>query len=1605
MSESAWEQASVVKRKRKRRKIALSVVLVLLLGLALVVVFAPAIASPFVASVIRDKASAAIRGSVEVGSVELSWFGPQHVDGIRIRDAGENVTDVDVKADVSLLSLALGSRDLGTITVTGSASLRRGEDGTINAIEATSPPASSRAPKSGASAGSPRIPASLRAKLNIDGLSVHYADAVLERRGIKSVAVRSVKGVGTFRPGMPIELELAGVITRDDAGREAGRVQFKAAVDGLVSSTGAIATDAATIDAALTLERVDPALVSPLVDAPIDVVAAAGSDVDVVLAVQGPALRPDASVEISSANVAAEGAVGFDGDALVVRRPIALSLNQHALEAIDPDWLAEATGGSLNVRAMPTIGVSIAELRLPVNGSSLAALAARASVELGAIDAIVRVGEGDSATSRHIATRPATFSLTAETLAGGVEAEGVLSFQVNGKEGGTLTLDLGAADLLDAEGQLRTDQLPALRGRVALEGVDTAVIQPFVAAARINMAREVGAKLSFGMDLKPESGRTVLHGLITSENVNGDIYLALAGTQLVSTEIPTQLRVGTLGPLATRMFDRAGVRVREGASLSLIAQQIGVDLAGLLGGGTLSPSDIVAVAEITIGPTTGVLIDADRARAFSIEQVATVFQFSGPARSAQVRLATGGTIDKRPAGSVVAEFRLDEFVAADGTWTFGMPAVIRGRAELTGVASELLEPFLTLEGTSVEQLVGPAVDLTLEAMPSGQGETRIALELTTEQMTGDGAILLRPDMLVLDAAGFTLTHASLGPTLASVLGSGPEVSIRPFGGVAEVTLQRLMLPLDRETRAPRMAQLDAAARVSLRNVYLDRPGVSDADQFEIRQLLVKPRLKPGEPARIDVNAVCYNRREQFRADGSIDVPGLSAALAGEGSFGLTSLQPGGRVTMPELPPSLLAEGLRYAKLQGVDVDALAADIAGESFAVVAEVKTIEKTIRASIKASGQRLDVEGDIALAGQLESASMRSEVRLSQPSSEQIVRAFLPEMSDAVGIVGATALRLEGTVAGGGAVEARAQIPVMTLSGLEEGNIRVALDASVKTALATPAAPQQPLSLHFELGVQDKNRNPLASAVGDLGTTLGAAATVPLEGHVQARGLRTAWADKLLGSKDLYQGLLGESLGVTGRASIDPAAGATSLAVQIDAPTIRGATEIAATVKSGAVTLDKPVTFTWTGDHAWLSRRLVDALADKAPSIDAPIRAEIDLRALSVPSSTQRVPGVGLEVDATVRVPAADLTMPDGQRRAYRTLLLSARTNSSGTGVDVVLGGDVRVGEADPVRALDLSIAARRLVAAGVLDLEQAFINADGSLTHVPTSLIDAFAGTGGLLADVLGPNVAIEQLKVRRAPLDGGTVALTARSDQASAVIAGTFKAGPAGTYVDGSFVVDEGSYVELTQFRKSYVDKILGVVPIFGNLERDPQSDRPTRIIVQSMSLPLSGKVEQVDFKLLADLGTVRYGLSGVLETALKMAGLRSLGQLGARIQPFDVSMAEGVVRYDRLKVPLGEFDFDSNGSINLLTKTKDLLILMPAGQFGTEAFGVPGLARDMINGLVKIPMSNAGAWANMQWKADFSKAQGELFKPDKLLDEVIRQGIGNLLNKGGEGSGG
>lgn len=121
--------------KKKKRRILKTVLFLFIVLIVSVLLFPTLLSGPF-KGIIVSQINNQLNGKVSIGSMSLSWFGSQQVNGFKITDMNDRLV-LDIKQidfpDVSLMSLVLGNRNFGEILVDiHSIYISQDDDGTNN---------------------------------------------------------------------------------------------------------------------------------------------------------------------------------------------------------------------------------------------------------------------------------------------------------------------------------------------------------------------------------------------------------------------------------------------------------------------------------------------------------------------------------------------------------------------------------------------------------------------------------------------------------------------------------------------------------------------------------------------------------------------------------------------------------------------------------------------------------------------------------------------------------------------------------------------------------------------------------------------------------------------------------------------------------------------------------------------------------------------------------------------------------------------------------------------------------------------------------------------------------------------------------------------------------------------------------------------------------------------------------------------------------------------------------------------------------------------------------------------------------------------------------
>ena len=279
-------------RGRRVRRVVLVGLLAVVLLLGLGVALLPTIAGGFVRSAIASGGSGAIAGDVGVDRVELRWFGPLRVRGVRLTEPdGSVVANLSMETSKGLAGLVLSGMDLGELRLSGEVTVRVDAEGrnsfdraigttasapaptprapTTTPTPPTTTPGTTPAPTGTPPKGEPvevRLPAGLRAALVLDGLRVRYDDPALhEVTGgeLEGLSVEIRRGRVAMGVGEKASLFFDGAINGRGSGSAwEGRWRIEGEAEGWSEADGLVVTDPArlVVQLSMTLETPDVSL-------------------------------------------------------------------------------------------------------------------------------------------------------------------------------------------------------------------------------------------------------------------------------------------------------------------------------------------------------------------------------------------------------------------------------------------------------------------------------------------------------------------------------------------------------------------------------------------------------------------------------------------------------------------------------------------------------------------------------------------------------------------------------------------------------------------------------------------------------------------------------------------------------------------------------------------------------------------------------------------------------------------------------------------------------------------------------------------------------------------------------------------------------------------------------------------------------------------------------------------------------------------------------------------------------------------------------------------------------------------------------------------------
>lgn len=1536
------------RRRGKRRTIILSVLGVLTAVLVIVVIFLPQIASGFAPGIIASQSKAAIPGSATVQDVSLSWGGPQRVDSLRLMDsAGKEVLRANVEVDRGLFSLIRSNLDLGTVTIAGlRANVVRNADGSTNIQSALikSNPAGKPVPAAGPAAGplgttnETTLPKGLRANLVLTNGQISYTDngtpANPADRGKQvfaplKVAVSDIDIETQVESGKALFAKFAaraeqGELKADAnaeakadakpdakvAGTNTGKIVIEARLEpGWLREDGSLRLKDTKGKATVSATNVPVALLDAVLG---PVIAGAtlkeslGNDLTITLNADGAINDATANLSINSNGVQAAAAIGYKEGVVTSTSPITARVTSDALTRLLPDVAKKMREDpTARLASLPGVEVEITNLKLRASSSTgainLANGSATIRISTDAISGQLMLKPGQA--FQPFAATPLEVRITSDNLSQGVRITANTSATISGRPAGTLSIDATATGILTDAGMPIASGLPkSLSGQIAVRGMTTALVQPFV-GDMADLTRDVGTAIDINITAATAAG----DALVASSIPPTDLDIAIRAESL-SIDAPLRLE-------ETMIRDRGNpVRIslaRGGALASkFVKPETGWELTTINGGGPIA----LEASDIRIERTKGTgVIDFGAIGVRAILTASSLRATALHATDAPVDLGQTRVELVMKAGVTPT---LDASVSATH---MGKPFRVAIKQEATGFFAKDAQGKTTIAAINARpkgtiELIDAPTTLARLMPPAKAGAASVPV--ANADGTGAAPAVLAPSAPPLDLAA--LVQSVLGPVLSLQLTTEPtrvaEAGANALSAVAVVNASNVSMTIKgsasatamRLTEGTMQANVAPATVRTLLNAFA--PGVTGAPTLKgqaTMYLAIDPILMPTD----SLGAVDLSRVGTVKA--TLSIPGKTLV---EGlQFGVTANDPAtGRA--------------RPAKLSAVGVE---------------------------------------DLRLVAMVPVGAMVAAAMANERATSIDIRAGLLGSAPGVG--------------SGGASGAAGRIA--TLMGT--------LNAEVSRG-----RPAGPLTARFELTDIDVRTIEALFAEGSgLSQALGERASVVVGGSLTP-------PEKALSGADF-----------------SPLEGVINVEATVTAPRLQTQGPIKATVEGGLVRLTQPMRIALTVPPS-LANMYIAAPGpngQRDPSqlaLQEAADVSLVIDAFKMPVGKVGEPGVidspSRRLDASVVLGVARASLADskGQRIVLSGTEFSLRTPRQDEPLTNPIPFTLAIREAivnaqPPVNNMRLSgIIENHSDARGNLTLDAATLNASGNLPAFPTALIDAFAKQDGMLNDLLGPVVTVERLRVERLPLTKAGE-LSQRGSSARATIDVGLKTERAsasikGVVGDAVFISQTPVEVGLNEVTDALAARFLKSMPFIGKITKNKE-DAPALLRATGLSVPLGNDFSRLNGEIVLDPGEARFAASDDFAGVLSELAIKQQGTVGKRLQPLNVSIKNGVATYQKWPIPLGEFNVETMGTVDLVQRKIDVITWIPFGQLSGDtarAFGIAGglgKIAPVIQAVDMMPFRTRGSLDNPSTTPDlelFAKTFIEKLSPEKLIQDVL-----------------
>ena len=1271
----------------------------------------------------------------------------------------------------------------------------------------------------------------------------------------------------------------------------------------------------------------------------------------------------------------------------------------------------------------------------------------RAKVEITGIDVTYVETDAGGKTSAEAAIRGLKGTVTASMAGGGSAqidltagfAEGSGAATGGGAAGGTLAVNSTVDGLLDSAGKvavagMKTKTTVKASG-VPVRLIDALAQQQGLLVEALGDSLAVDAEVNGGL----KDATVVVNVQAPRATVNAALRAAndrLTATGPVTAEVRSTRFVERLGNLKTTLAD-AGISISTWPSAKVTVTGLNVPMSGsadLRGSGAqvmLELSELTGAARLPNQPE----------RALTVAPLRLTVNAADLGGPVSVQGGTSANLGGASAGTLSVAATASGLLDGQGRPAAVAAMNVQGEAKVTGLSAELLDPVL--KGMNlplvVKDDIGPSMDVTVKAeTATGSSDRAVTLSVASANVNVEAPMVIRATEIA------TVRPVSVKVNSASGLAgrlAGDAVKLSGRGVVEAQATLRVPTTGGKPDMNAVTAQVsavvtDVAARLA-----------ADQDAVEVTRLTTTLGLNPGQPVDVKVDGQLRHRGVPASLSADMKVAGALGTKVTPALPGLDGMRLNGQAAVTGVPFALVNQ---FAQLSGVTLEA-AEMLYGQAAGVTVGLRTGsagEQVVSANLSAGGLRTATAEaalkptSLAVSGVTIEADMPADRLTALLRNAGLSAESLPNFAVT------EAVRPKVTV---GAFE----VPLKTANGVvtlapdfAKGSGEVGVEVGMEKVAVRGLMRDKPTQSHGVNGLKLAARAPVASlggtptvnftlggdvlqdgaVAGKLSGRGGTTAGGGLNADVQLADVPTALLDGLAGRPMLVSGAAGEKLTVTAKAARTGEGAPLEATVAVDSPRLK-VSEVAVRTSADRLSVSKPVTVELDATAEWLNRFAMggESLpAGQSPDLAVVGNTKITLNLQSLTLSTG-----GSEPDAG---PARPGVFALAATASVPKITMERRTTGAdgkpGKVQSEISGTSVEIGTQNDGRAVSLKAAVTRVAEGGAatgeplrLDaLLSGFAGANGKIAtdgavvdltlkagKVPTALIDALAG-GMDLPRILGPELAAD-VALRQFSKTGtsGSLSANLRTARSLVDVAGPISGGVLSVGGQGGPGGQSGRplRLELSEFTYGVDTTFLEVLPLFAEVSRKA-GERPSAISSTNLRLPIDGDLRKLNGTIRVDMGQVQYTFARELGEILDNTIFTQDSAASQRpIAPFDITITNGVLRYDRFEIPVRNFFMRTEGTVDLVNKRIDVITYIPtvalspglAERLNNQVAGaLRGVMPNLISEATMIPLRTRGPMSKPTRELDFQAFIDNLGREVIKSPENLIDAIGNLIDR-------